>query len=113
MGTICAQCSEGTGIAVTTINKNLIQKTRSSMPLLSQKRFDLYPKMAEPALNENADQYQFGQVMVSSRAVFYRTNLTLAIVNKRCVVPGRILQYLINDISNFLKQVISLTRQTY
>lgn len=64
------------------------------MPLLSQKRFDLYPKLAESSVTgDSIDEYQFGQVMVNAKTVFYKTSLTLAIVNKRCVVPGRILHF--------------------
>ncbi|XP_065214089.1 deaminated glutathione amidase [Planococcus citri] len=90
-GTITAQCSEGSNIAVAAIDKDSLEKTRLAMPLLSQKRFDLYPKIAEPIPCDNVDQYQFGQVMANAKTVFYITSLTLAIVNKRCVVPGHVL----------------------
>lgn len=90
-GLIAAQCSEGSNVAIAAINKNLLEKTRLSMPLISQKRFDLYPKVGELIPRDNVDQYQFGQVTINAKTVFYKTGLTLAIVNKRCVVPGRIL----------------------
>ncbi|XKL65920.1 hypothetical protein PGB90_009340 [Kerria lacca] len=87
-GTICAQCSEGTGIALSIINPDLIKKTRSAMPLMTQKRFDLYPQIAHYMKSNNDESYQFGQVIINSKTVFFKTNFTLAIVNKRCVVPG-------------------------
>ncbi len=61
------------------------------MPLLSQKRFDLYPKIGSLAKPEGADSYQFGQVVINSKTVFLKTDFSIAVVNKRCVVPGRIL----------------------
>lgn len=61
------------------------------MPLMTQKRFDLYPQIAHYMKSNNDESYQFGQVIINSKTVFFKTNFTLAIVNKRCVVPGRIL----------------------
>lgn len=90
-GSIVAQCSEGSNVAIAAVNKTLIEKTRSSMPLISQKRFDLYPKLGESIPPDNVDQYQFGQVTINAKIVFYKTGLTLAIVNRRCVVPGHVL----------------------
>lgn len=40
---------------------------------------------------DSVEQYTFGQVSVPSSCVFYRTALTYAFVNKKPVLPGRIL----------------------
>lgn len=62
------------------------------MPLLKQKRFDLYPQIASPASNpDEMSSYQFGHVVINSKTVFFKTSYTLAFVNKKCAVPGRIL----------------------
>lgn len=40
---------------------------------------------------DDQEWYNFGHVKVPSSAVFYRTNLSFAFVNKKPVLPGRIL----------------------
>lgn len=61
------------------------------MPMQLQRRFDLYPKLGSISLASDTESYQFGQVVIKSQTVFYKTDYTLAFVNKRCAVPGRIL----------------------
>lgn len=90
-GTVCAQCSDGIGIAVTAIDDELLKRTRSAMPLYLHRRFDLYPKLGCSSQVHKTNSYQFGQVVINSRTVFYKTDYTLAFVNKRCAVPGHVL----------------------
>ncbi|XP_076618748.1 ntrilase and fragile histidine triad fusion protein NitFhit [Colletes latitarsis] len=44
-GTVIAQCSEKTGIALAEIDLNLIEQIRENMPCENHRRIDLYPKM--------------------------------------------------------------------
>ena len=99
-GTIIAQCSEGTNIAIAEIDHELLKKTRLSMPVMEHRRNDVYPTMRgleslQVSLDEelNAKSFQFGQVSVSGSGIFFKSGLTMAFTNKKCVVPGRILYY--------------------
>lgn len=92
-GTIIAQCEASTDFVLVNINLNQADSTRLAMPVYNHRRYDIYPKIL-PATNyigEGQKKYQFGQVEVFAESVFYRSALTIAFTNKRCVVPGRIL----------------------
>ncbi|XP_039287303.1 deaminated glutathione amidase [Nilaparvata lugens] len=100
-GNVVAQCSEGTGYVLANIDLSLIEDIRKSMPTDKQKRHDIYPQvlpLSPPPHNTtpstttpHQQHYQFGQVSVPDSLVFYKTDTTMAFVNKRCVVPGHVL----------------------
>jgi hypothetical protein len=96
-GTVIAQCSEGTGVAIAHIDTSYVQQVRSSMPVWQHRRSDLYADMSPlktPVKSEEIDDnttYRFGSTTVHGSAVFYKTNKSLAFTNKKCAVPGRIL----------------------
>jgi len=90
-----AQCSEGVNLAVAEIDLSLLDRVRKSMPVLQHRRSDAYSLKAvaaTPPSTDSGDTYKFGQVTVLERMVFYKTALTIAFTNKKCVVPGRILK---------------------
>ena len=96
-GTVIAQCSEGTGIAIAHIDTSYIQQVRSSMPVWQHRRNDLYAEMSplktavkSKEIDANTT-YKFGSATVHSSTVFYKTSKSLAFTNKKCAVPGRIL----------------------
>ncbi|XP_075234549.1 ntrilase and fragile histidine triad fusion protein NitFhit [Lycorma delicatula] len=106
LGTIIAQCTEGTGFALSNIDLKALENARKTMPVITHKRNDVYPEMlpifkideVENSLakmdvesNSSKTSYQFGQVLISQACIFYQTNFTMAFVNKRCVVPGHVL----------------------
>ncbi|XP_021933022.1 nitrilase homolog 1 isoform X2 [Zootermopsis nevadensis] len=96
-GTVVAQCSEGTSVAIAEIDLSYIQKVRSTMPVWQHRRNDLYAEMSLLKTAEKSDEiddkaaYRFGSTVVQGSTVFYKTNKTLAFTNKRCVVPGHVL----------------------
>uniref|UniRef100_A0A2C9LAY1 CN hydrolase domain-containing protein n=1 Tax=Biomphalaria glabrata TaxID=6526 RepID=A0A2C9LAY1_BIOGL len=95
-GAIIAQCSEGVGLCLAEIDLDYVAKVRSEMPVWQHRRTDLYGRVT--ALHsdssiispEEQDSYQFGHVTIKSSQVFYRTLLSLAFVNNKPVLPGRI-----------------------
>ena len=94
-GTVVAQCASDTDFILANINLDLVDSVRCAMPVFSHRRFDVYPKMIQIGngidVGNGQEKYQFGQVEVFALSVFYRSKLTIAFTNKRCVVPGRIL----------------------
>jgi hypothetical protein len=96
-GTVIAQCSEGTSVAIAEIGSSYVQKVRSSMPVWEHRRNDLYPDMSPFKTAVKSDKiddstaYRFGSTTVHGSTVFYKTNKTVAFTNKKCAVPGRIL----------------------
>ncbi|RZF34534.1 hypothetical protein LSTR_LSTR013248 [Laodelphax striatellus] len=95
-GNVVAQCSEGTGFVMANIDLSLIEDIRKSMPVDKQKRLDIYPELlplapVAPGTGSYQEQYQFGQVSIPETHIFYKTDSTMAFVNKRCVVPGHVL----------------------
>jgi len=77
------------------IDLSLIKSIRQSMPLESQRRYDIYPKTISSTLcrssNEDFNEFKFGSSIVKGLQVFYKTQLSLAFTNIKCVLPGRIL----------------------
>lgn len=96
-GTVVAQCSEGTNVAIAKIDLSYMQQVRLTMPVWQHRRNDLYAEMSPVKTAEKPDEiddkaaYRFGSTTVQGSTVFYKTSKTLAFTNKRCVVPGRIL----------------------
>nr|CAD7593158.1 unnamed protein product [Timema genevievae] len=93
-GTVVAQCSEGANMVTAEIDLQHLKSVRESMPLWKHRRNDLYPKMTQTNSSSSShyqESYQFGQVVVKSDSVFYKTSLTFAFTNKKCVVPGHVL----------------------
>jgi len=92
-GTVIAQCREGTSIALAAVDLGYLNNLRLEMPLASHRRHDIYqlPVQGSHSMDfpSDTDSFTFGQVMIRGWGVFYRTRLSIAFVNKKCVVPGR------------------------
>ena len=88
-----AQCGEGTSIALATVDLEYLTKIRREIPVSSHIRPDLYHPIRmlghDPVLPIDDELFTFGQVTVRGCMVFYRSQLSVAFVNKKCVVPGR------------------------
>ncbi|CAH0392442.1 unnamed protein product [Bemisia tabaci] len=105
-GSIIAQCSEGTNLAFAKINLDYVETLRKSIPVWSNRRFDLYPKLeashsSDALQNCKNIEFTFGQVKVPAEHVFFKTQLTIAFVNKKCVVPGHVLVAPIRLVTKF------------
>lgn len=44
-GTVIAQCSQGIGLQIASIDFDFINRVRADMPLEDHRRTDIYPKM--------------------------------------------------------------------
>lgn len=90
-----AQCSDKPGFVLAPIDLSLVESTRQSMPLGRHRRYDVYPKMISSTLCEepinDLDEFTFGAFKVKGLQVFYKTQLSFAFTNIKCVLPGRIL----------------------
>lgn len=82
--------------AVRTIEIDLeqIEKVREKMPIIEQRRRDLYSLSLSThrllPLDEQIDEkISWGQIKITSNQIFFRTPLTIGLVNKKPVVPGR------------------------
>lgn len=95
LGTVIAQCSDEPGFVLAPIDLSLIKSVRQSMPLECHRRYDVYPKYTPSSLgNEPIDdvqEFKFGSSTVKGLQVFFKTQLSFAFTNIKCVLPGRIL----------------------
>lgn len=63
-GQVIAQCTEGTGIAIASINLDYVKKVRLNLPVFNHRRTDLYPEITVKRSQEalESEFYPFGQV---------------------------------------------------
>jgi len=92
------------------IDLSMIEKVRQRMPIIQHRRQDLYSLThftnnlsktknnqfksfvffcLVPIDNGQVETLPWGQLQITTNQVFFRTKLTLALVNKKPVVPGR------------------------
>ncbi|XP_067942687.1 nitrilase and fragile histidine triad fusion protein NitFhit-like isoform X2 [Watersipora subatra] len=94
-GKILCDIEDGVGVATAEIDLDLIEKVRTSMPVLSHKRPDLYTvSKCNNNQSYNIDErkvYNFAQLSIPYTTVIYRTQLSFAFVNKKPVLPGHML----------------------
>ena len=93
-GAIIAQCREGTGIALASIDLSYLAKVKSDMPVSQHRRYDVYnlpttDYLANHSLPDDEEVFSFGQVTIKGWGVFLRSRHSIAFVNRKCVVPGR------------------------
>ncbi|XP_043227104.1 deaminated glutathione amidase, chloroplastic/cytosolic-like [Amphibalanus amphitrite] len=90
-----------------------LARVRVGMPVATQRRVDLYPELNPvplPPLADSAainsaaavfpgdkEKFKFGQVTIDGDMVIYRSKLSYAFVNKKCVVPGHVLVVPLSD----------------
>lgn len=101
-GRIIAECPKYTentipssdfSYAVAIIESSSLEKIRQEMPVFNHRRDDIYQiqqKSICPDI-ESCDPYMFATKKIPARTVFYRSNLSFAFTNIRCVVPGHVL----------------------
>lgn len=95
-GVVVAQCGEGEGLAMASIDLEYLHTLRGNMPVQNQRRPDLYGKV-EIQKGKSVDLprddfvFNFGPAKVPGPAIFYRTSQTVAFVNKKPVVVGHFL----------------------
>lgn len=92
-GTKIAECSDGVGFAVGLIDRDLIQKCRSRLPIWTDRRVDIYADI-EPAVDKYSieeREYFFQDIKIPPDQVFYRTRYSFAFVNHRPVLEGHVL----------------------
>ena len=85
------------------IDLEQINKVREKMPIVEHRRSDLYSlssptNLLIPIDSFNEKQIQWGQLKISTDQIFFRTALTMALVNKKPVVPGRMFSLLSEEI---------------
>ncbi|XP_064632288.1 nitrilase and fragile histidine triad fusion protein NitFhit-like [Lineus longissimus] len=102
-GCVVAECQNGTDIACTEIDLGYLNKIRQDMPMDKHRRHDIYGHI-ETRSNVPIDSeasYQFGQFSIRSDQVFHRSNLSIAFVNIKPVVPGHVLVSPIRVVEKF------------
>ncbi|XP_076351475.1 ntrilase and fragile histidine triad fusion protein NitFhit isoform X2 [Tachypleus tridentatus] len=93
-GCVVACCHEGTDVAFAEVDLDYLRKVRQEMPVWTHRRTDLYGELTDGIKSNDIDassHYQFGPVMLLPSQLFYRTQLSMAFVNKKPVLPGHVL----------------------
>ncbi|XP_046406454.1 glutaryl-CoA dehydrogenase, mitochondrial isoform X2 [Ischnura elegans] len=92
-GKILAECTnDGVDVIIVDLDLRKLASVRQNMPVLSHLREDLY-YLPGPLYAMQADsgfEYQFGSIILKESVIFLKTHLTIAFVNKKCVLPGHI-----------------------
>ncbi|XP_073949746.1 ntrilase and fragile histidine triad fusion protein NitFhit isoform X2 [Choristoneura fumiferana] len=108
-GVVLADCGDEAGYKVAELDLARLEQVRENMPVFQHRRKDVYslytlslrtsselekPQTAPPepiAAPTVGPTHRFGHVQVPDTCVFYKTELTYAFVNLRCVTPGHVL----------------------
>ncbi|XP_053622167.1 nitrilase and fragile histidine triad fusion protein NitFhit isoform X2 [Plodia interpunctella] len=111
-GVVLADCKDEKGFKVVEIAPDTIARVRRDMPVFSHRRRDVYSlytlSLRKNQLPEHSPtagggrpepgpapapgpDNAFGHVRVPDTCVFYKTRLSYAFVNLRCVIPGHVL----------------------
>lgn len=93
--TSSVQISNETGeLATANIDLDFLNEIRISMPVFNHRRNDVYMRTrVTPTATISADNcdMMFADKVIPSATIFYRTPLSFAFTNIRCVVPGHVL----------------------
>lgn len=94
-GCCIACCKEGTDIVTAEIDLNYLRNIRQEMPIWMHRRPDMYGVLRTIEDEDNTfhsqSVYKFGQIDLHSSQLFYKTDLSMAFVNKKPVLPGHVL----------------------
>ncbi|CAH0404463.1 unnamed protein product [Chilo suppressalis] len=110
-GEVLADCGEASpSYKLAELSSEALSNVRRNMPVFQHRRRDIYSlytlnlrKDLLPAHTQHSDvtdvssrtydgpSHVFGQVRIPETCVFYKTNLSYAFVNLRCVIPGHVL----------------------
>lgn len=92
-GTVVAECSDGVGFAVALVNGEFAERSRSRLPIWTDRRTDIYADI-EPAIDVypiDEIEYKFQDMTIPHAQVFYRSRYSYAFVNHRPVLNGHVL----------------------
>ena len=92
-GEVLADAGQGEKVVTATIDLERVRSVRRNMPVQDHRRHDLYGRVM-PGLEvpgEEEEDFTFGPVTVPAGAIFLRTSLSVAFVNKKPVVEGHVL----------------------
>lgn len=87
-GAVIAQCSDKEDIIVATIDHDFLEKIRSRLNMITDRRHDLYTvhfKEKTPIKGP----FHFGDNVIPDETVFYQTSKSFAFTNLMPVAPGR------------------------
>lgn len=89
-GTVLAECSEELEVKFVEVDLDKIKKIEDNMPCFKHRRQDVYTIDMKPVnyLKKNEDDFMFEKYPVPRQTIFLETDLCVAFVNIRCVVPG-------------------------
>jgi len=93
-GAVITECREGINFAIAEIDLDYLNKIRREMPVMEQRRPDLYGKIQ--AVNTDQQEsipaddwiFMFGPATVYGHSIVHRTNSSVLFVNKKPVVSG-------------------------
>lgn len=103
-GKILAECPKyrsdvpiNNSVAVAEIDQDLIKKVREEMPVYQHRRNDIYALTQLNIVPNNItrETFSFANKIIPASTVFYQSAHSYAFTNIRCVVPGRILFFLL------------------
>ncbi|CAF2962985.1 unnamed protein product [Rotaria sp. Silwood2] len=88
------------------IDLSRIEQVREKMPIIEHRRHDIYTLMSPtiiivPIDDKSEEKIRWGQLEINTSQIFFRSTLTLALVNKKPVVPGHVLLSPIRCVERF------------
>ncbi|CAF1441290.1 unnamed protein product [Adineta steineri] len=88
------------------IDLERIEQVREKMPIIEHRRRDLYSLMSPmniivPIDDSKEEKVTWGQVQITTHQIFFRSTLTLALVNRKPVVPGHVLVSPVRRVERF------------
>ncbi|XP_071442557.1 deaminated glutathione amidase [Hetaerina americana] len=90
---VAESTTDEVGVIMADLDMSHLARVRRNMPVINHQREDLYtspgPCTTLPLIS--GCQYQFGSISLKESVIFLRTLLTIAFVNKKCVLPGHVL----------------------
>ncbi|VDM39733.1 unnamed protein product [Toxocara canis] len=90
-GAIIAQCSENVGMCFAEISLDYLNEVRTTQPVFKHRRSDLYSVIANEKTPIGSEALSFGDHLISSEVIFYRSAHCFAFVNRSPVLPGHVL----------------------
>ncbi|VDK17303.1 unnamed protein product [Anisakis simplex] len=90
-GAIVAQCSENVGMCFAEISLPYLNEVRTMQPVFAHRRNDLYSVIACKDRPIGHEPFSFGDHLIETCVVFYRSKYSFAFVNRSPVLPGHVL----------------------
>ncbi|UJR34883.1 hypothetical protein I4U23_027661 [Adineta vaga] len=88
------------------IDLERIKIIRDKMPIIEHRRLDLYSlistkNMILPINNKDDEKISWGQLQITAGQIFFRSTLSMALVNRKPVIPGHVLVSPIRCVERF------------